>query len=70
MKTWTLVWFLVFPPEGPNQDVTWEAAKLTNLTRTECFEQLADKDQEYRDLINSGDAVGHEVYCRNEKADD
>lgn len=69
MKTWTLVWFLIFPPEGPNKDVTWEATRIPNLTSEQCFAQLAEKDQEYKNLTMSGDVLGHEIYCRNENAD-
>ena len=66
MKTWILVWFLVYTPAGPNKDVIWESSRETNLTMTQCFELLTEKDVELRQQTLDGNIVGHELYCREE----
>lgn len=64
MKTWILVWFIMYPPAGPNQDVTWIEFQESNLTRVECFNLLVDKVNE---LDADEDVVGHEIYCKEKK---
>lgn len=62
MKTWTLVWFLVFPPNDSGQ-TTWELHKHENITRQECFHLLAEYDAEFKERALDGDIRGHEIYC-------
>lgn len=63
MKTWTLVWFLVFPPNDAGQ-VEWELHTAEFEARSECFVQLAAKDEEFREQAMDGVIAGHEIYCK------
>jgi hypothetical protein len=63
MKTWTLVWFLVFPPNDSG-DTVWESSRTTDLTRAQCIEQLVEKDQELKNQTLDGNIIGHELYCK------
>ena len=63
MKTWTLVWFLVFPANDSGK-VEWELHKAENITRQECFVQLAAKDAEFKEQAMDGIIAGHEIYCK------
>ena len=67
MKTWTLVWFLVFPPEGPNKDVTWESGREINMTYSACVAEVAEKEAKYYGYMSDKSVVGYEVYCREQK---
>jgi len=64
MKTWTLVWFLIFPPAGVNKDVTWEFFSEADLTHTQCFESLAEKEAEFSQQALDGNIKGFEIYCK------
>jgi len=64
MKTWMLVWFLVYPPSEGGTGVTWEYSQEVNLTRQKCFELLVDKDIELTQHTIDGKLVGHQVYCK------
>ena len=66
MKTWTLVWFLVFPPTDDGKN-TWEYSREINLTMEQCFAKLADKDDQYNTDALDGKIVGHEIYCKDER---
>jgi hypothetical protein len=66
MKTWTLVWFLVFPPNDDGL-TTWEYSKTTDLTQSECFAELAELDMQYRLMAMEGLVSGHEIYCKEEE---
>jgi len=63
MKIWTLVWFLVFPPTDDGL-VTWEASQERNLTQTQCFEMLADRNAEFENSQVNGVIAGFEIYCK------
>jgi hypothetical protein len=63
MKTWTLVWFLVFPPNDSGQ-VEWELHTAEMNSRQACFVQLAAKDAEFREAAMDGKIAGHEIYCK------
>lgn len=63
MKTWTLVWFLVFPPNDSGQ-VEWELHTAEAATQGQCFEWLAAKDAEFREDALEGEIAGHEIYCK------
>lgn len=67
MKTWTLVWFLIFPPEGSNPNFTWEATQINKLTMEECFSQLAEKDNTFRERTLTGEIAGSELYCKDQR---
>ncbi len=67
MKTWTLVWFLIFPPAGVNKDVSWEFFSETNLTQEQCFEGLAEKEAEFSQQALDGNIKGFEIYCKGEE---
>lgn len=66
MKIWTLVWFLVLPP---NDDgfTEWEYGQNTNITFSECAEQLAENDSDYRIMMQDNEILGYEIYCRETK---
>ena len=64
MKTWTLVWFLVFPPNDAGQ-TTWELHSATDITEQTCYEWMAAKDEEFRMDVLDGKIIGHEIYCKN-----
>lgn len=63
MKTWTLVWFLVFPPNDAGQ-TTWELHTQGDLTRQQCFHLLAEKDADFKEDAMDGEIMGHEIYCK------
>ena len=63
MKTWTLVWFLISPPNDAGQ-VEWEAGQLTDLPQAQCEAELAEDDLQYLLLAKEGVLVGHEIYCK------
>ncbi len=67
MKTWILIWFLVYPPAGPNQDVTWETVQHGGLTMQDCFEQMAEKDVQFKLLHEDGKVIGIQLYCKEDK---
>lgn len=67
MKTWVLVWFLIFPPTGPNKDVTWVYNHQGNMTEQECYDLLEEKDTMLKHKALAGDIVGHEVHCKELK---
>lgn len=62
---WILVWMVVFPPAGPNKDITWESHSQPDMTYAQCFDLLAEKDQEFRMRADKGEVLGHEIYCRD-----
>lgn len=66
MKTWILIWFLVFPPAGPNQDVTWETKQEGGLTMTECFDFMVEKDILFKQLKEDGKVIGINLYCKED----
>jgi len=65
MKTWVLVWILVFPPEGVNKPTTWEFKSTQGMTMEQCFSELAEMDQNFKMLAQEGEILGHEIYCRD-----
>jgi hypothetical protein len=67
MKTWTLVWFLVFPPQAGDTEVTWNLLQQSDLTNSQCFELLVEKDVELRTLTEDRKLAGYEVYCKEDK---
>jgi len=67
MKTWILVWFLVYAPEGPNKDVTWESVSEADLTMQQCFKLLTMKEAELRQQMLDGKIIGHQLYCKEEE---
>lgn len=67
MKTWILVWLLIYPPAGPNKDVTWEYSREINLTQQECIDLLVEKDIVLKQETLAGNLIGHELYCKEEK---
>lgn len=68
MKIWTLVWFLVFPPETDSTEVRWEEAKTHNLTSEVCFEMLVDKDLEFKLEMETGEIIGYDLYCAHSES--
>ena len=68
MKTWTLVWFLVFPPNDAGQ-TEWSLNTEKNLTRQECFHLLAEKDAQFKEDAMDGKIRGHEIYCTGKEPD-
>ena len=65
MKTWALIWYLVFPPAGPNQDVTWEAGIQGDLTESVCRSTQVEEELNYEHKLANGDIVGFEIYCKD-----
>jgi len=57
MEIWTLVWFLVFPPEPGSSEVRWEELKTPDLTSDVCFERLVDKDLEFKLKLETGEMI-------------
>ncbi len=68
MKTWILVWFLVFPPAGPNQDITWQTFQDGGLTMSACFELMGEKDVEFKQLKEDGKVIGVQLYCKEDES--
>lgn len=67
MKTWTLVWFLVFPPEGPNQDITWESIHENDLTQQQCLDRKEKNKRNFEHKLANGELVGFEIYCKDNR---
>lgn len=67
MKTWTLVWFLVFPPAGVNKDVTWEYFHEKDVTYKSCIAQVAEKVAQYDQELLDGNILGYEAYCKDQR---
>ena len=65
MKTWTLVWFLIFPPNDAGE-AKFEMHSIANLSSQQCFEMLAEKDNQFLEEAHDGKLAGHEIYCREE----
>lgn len=66
MKTWTLVWFLVFPPNDSGQ-VEWELHTADTSGETECNLQLAAKDKELEQQVLQNELSGYNIYCNAPK---
>lgn len=62
MKTWTLVWFLVFPPNDAGM-ARWEMHSQPDMTYSACVKLLAQKDAEYREDAELGEIMGHTIHC-------
>lgn len=65
MKIWILVWYLVYPPIDGETTVVYGHEE--DLTSGQCFELVAAKDAEYRDLQMGGEVVDFKVYCKKEE---
>lgn len=65
MKTWTLVWMLIFPADDAGM-YGFEYHKQADLTYSRCVELLAKKDQQFKDDVVDGKIAGHQIFCREE----
>lgn len=66
MKTWTLVWLLIFPPNDSGQ-ANFEEHRVQLDTFSECVEQLAERDEQFRNDTAEGKLWGHTIYCRDNR---
>ena len=67
MKTWTLVWFLIFPQTEVNKDVTWEFFSESELTQTQCFDAWVEKEAEFSQQVLEKNILGFQIYCKGEE---
>lgn len=63
MKTWTLIWLLVYPPSDDGL-LGWHSSREHNLTQTECHALLDEKEAEWVGQLAAGEIVGYEIYCK------
>ena len=62
MQTWTLVWFLLFPPTDEGA-VPFETGAQQNLTEEECNHALAEADLQYHLMKKEELITGYVLTC-------
>ncbi len=67
METWTLIWLLIFPPTEQETDTTWKYFRSVDLTQTDCFALMVEKDVEFRQHQEDGAITGFELYCKDSR---
>lgn len=66
MKTWVMVWFLVYPANDDGS-VHWESGVTKSMTESECYHEVVEKDLQYTLLLEEKSLTGFTLYCKDRR---